>query len=414
MKTLIYITKDKVWSGEQSYEWDGTSLDDVFGRIRREQKAGEARIILGNDISFVTSMKFTDGVLNREGVLKMARSWMPFQIDSECFDWKEVALVPGEKWLQLIAIEKTFLENLSLAVKKSGIKTELVSAIGVLLAEKTMGREVPVILKWTGKENLLVVAVNGLADLVAGDISEEDIMTYTKQKWGLAVNPEEIAYTEADIDILGSAFAEKIKGDDKLILNLPILREVVVSEEKENAEGGEVKAVEEKGVVETRDEIETHVEGGTVEKKSSHVWIYVIILLIVAGVCGGVLYKMGLLTSILPKTTPQPTPTVTLSPTATPTPTAIDLSGYSIQILNGSGVTGEAAKVKTVLQGIGFVNVDTGNTTATKSSSIRAKEGVPSTVENQVVNEINNYKLEGGDALTSSEKYDLIMVLGQQ
>jgi hypothetical protein len=36
MKTVLYITKRKIWVGEQIFEWDGVSFDDVFGRVKKE------------------------------------------------------------------------------------------------------------------------------------------------------------------------------------------------------------------------------------------------------------------------------------------------------------------------------------------------------------------------------------------
>lgn len=56
---------------------------------------------------------------------------------------------------------------------------------------------------------------------------------------------------------------------------------------------------------------------------------------------------------------PTPEPTTKLEPTATPEP--VDLSKYTIQVLNGSGVTGEAAKLKTALIDAGFKVGSTGN-----------------------------------------------------
>ena len=404
MKTVIYITKNKVWAGGQVYSWDGENLEEIFGRIRRDQKVSEARVVLGNDVSFVTSMKFTEAVLDRESVLRAARLWMPFQIDDGCFDWKEVAIVPGEKWLQLVATEKVFLEQLSLAAKKNSIKIDLVTTIGIILAEKTHGREVPVIVKWTGRENLLVVAVNGLADLVAGDISEEDLMLYAKQKWGLAVNPEELMYTEADMDVVGSVFAEKNRGNDRMILNLPILKEAMVEKEKE----------EEGESVGSEDKWENTVEEKT-KKKAPNLVFYLIVLVIAALSCGGLLYKMGFLATILPQTAKPVTPTTTVSPmvTATPTLEAVDLSKYTAQVLNGSGVVGEAAKIKAILLKEGVINVDIGNTTATTESQIRLKEMVPNTVGEKLIKDIEDNTLTNGTFLMPDNKYDLVIILGK-
>jgi len=399
MKTVIYITRNKVWANEVEYAWNGANLVDVFEKIKRDLRISQARVVLGNEISYVTSMQFMGPILNREAVLKMMRVWLPFQINNECFDWKEVSLVPGERWLQIVVMEKSILESLSTAVKRSGIKVDLVTAIGVVLAQKTVGREVPVILRWIGKEKLMMVSVNGLADLIASDIGEDELMIYAKQKWGLAVNPEEIAFMDEEVNIAEIVYAERVKGDDRLVLNLPILEETI------DIGGGNTEeiVVEEKNII------------GEEKKKNSYFWIYGVIPLVLILGGGVVSYKTGLLKKGLFQTSQQITPAVTVSPTVTeiPTPQVVDWSAYTVQVLNGSGVTGEAAKIKTLLFGTGFVNVDTGNTTATNSSNIRTKEAVPSTVEEKVINEITDYKVADGTVLANDGKYDLVIVLGK-
>lgn len=226
MKTVVYVTKKRIWADERVFDWDGVGLDEVFGKIKKETRADEWRVVLGNDISFVTAVKANDVFLTRENVLKLVKPWMPFEIDSQCFDWKTITLGLDETWIQIVALEKELLLRLSSAIKNNGIKVDLVTAIGILLGEKTRGREAPMVVKWFGKESLSVLAVNGLVDLVTAEISDDDLMIYAKQKWGLAVNPEEIILKESDFNLAKNVFSEKIKGEDKVTLDLPILKEV--------------------------------------------------------------------------------------------------------------------------------------------------------------------------------------------
>lgn len=412
MKSVIYITKNKIWAGETAYDWDGKNMEEAWLRLRREQGVREARVVLGNEVSFVTAMKVDDAVINRENALKMARSWLPFEIDNECFDWKETELVPGEKWLQFIALQRELLEGLSLAVKKSGVRVDAVTAIGVILAAKTMDREVPVVVRWSGKEDILVVAVRGLADLVASEINEEDIMVYAKQKWGLAVNPEEVVFTDADVDVVDLVNAEKVRGEDRLVLNLPLLKEVVQTQESENKKGKKSVEGEEKKVVENGEKSEGE---GEERSKQSHLWVYLVVLLVVLVVCGGVLWKMGFLTTFFGSSAGKKVETTALTsptPTASPTAETVVWSRYTAQVLNGSGVSGEAAKVKKYLIELGIENIDTGNTEATNESQIRIKTDIPQAVADGVINVTKGYQLVPGSALTDLDKYDLIIVLG--
>lgn len=57
----------------------------------------------------------------------------------------------------------------------------------------------------------------------------------------------------------------------------------------------------------------------------------------------------------------QPTVTVSEEPTATPTPEEVNKSEFTIRILNGSGIVGEAGRAKDLLEGGGFTIDSTGN-----------------------------------------------------
>lgn len=396
MKTVVYITKNKIWAGESVFEWDGVSLDDVFGRIKKELKIDEIRIVLGNDVSFVTAINMGDMFVSRENVLKMVKSWMPFEIDNDCFDWKIVTLSSKEEWVQVVALEKELLMSLSSAVLKHGLKVDLITAIGVILGEKTKDREVPVIIRWSEKEQLSVVAVNGLIDLVVSDIPEEDLMVYAKGKWGLAVNPETVVLSGGDFSLSEAVFLVKTKGDDRLVLNLPILKQIIAPEKLENE-------TEDKFVPEKIEE----------SKPKSKLWIYLLILVIVSGIGVVVMYNAGLFESLISKKTVEVVvPSISPTPEITIEPSPVDLTSFSIQVLNGSGVTGEAASIKTLLINQGFESVDVGNAEATNEGVIRSKIEIPKAVLDIAENITDDYKMGEPVILTSESEYDLIVVVG--
>lgn len=70
--------------------------------------------------------------------------------------------------------------------------------------------------------------------------------------------------------------------------------------------------------------------------------------------------------------------TPTPAPTNTPTPEEVDLSQYTIDVLNGSGIAGEARKVGDALESAGFTTGTIGNASSSnaKETVITAKEGV--------------------------------------
>ncbi|HSV94901.1 MAG TPA: hypothetical protein VLH94_02960 [Spirochaetia bacterium] len=244
MKAVVYITKKTVWVGNESFDWDGVRLDEVFGKIKRELKVNEVRVVLGHEVSSVTAIKAGNTFLTRENILKLVKPWMPFEIDNDCFDWKLVVLGHDEVWIQIVAMERGLLLSLSSAIRNNGLKVDLVTAIGVLLGEESNGREIPVVYKWENKEKISVLAVNGLVDLVTSNISNEDLMVYANKKWRLAVNPEEIIMKEENFNLSKKIFSIKTKGEDKAVLNLPILKEVVSKMKPESEKRGDDEILE--------------------------------------------------------------------------------------------------------------------------------------------------------------------------
>jgi hypothetical protein len=113
---------------------------------------------------------------------------------------------------------------------------------------------------------------------------------------------------------------------------------------------------------------------------------------------------------------------VPVSPTAhtpTPTPTKIvDRSAYDIEVLNGSGKSGEAGKVKTLLTGENFIVSETGNAkryTYTETV-IEAKK----TVSKDFLKELRtvlsqNYTVASTSSqLESSSSADVVVTVGRE
>lgn len=82
-----------------------------------------------------------------------------------------------------------------------------------------------------------------------------------------------------------------------------------------------------------------------------------------------------------------PTPLPTKEPVSTPTPEEVDLSAYTITVLNGSGLTGEAAKAKTQLIEAGFKVGTVGNASSSDytKTTIAAKKDVDPQYLNELI-----------------------------
>jgi len=89
---------------------------------------------------------------------------------------------------------------------------------------------------------------------------------------------------------------------------------------------------------------------GNQQKTGKGLMIFVIVLVLLAvGVVGFVIYKSNSMSKSPISVEPTPTPDaqVIVEPTATPMPSITDKSEVKIQILNGSGIVGQAGQIAT-------------------------------------------------------------------
>lgn len=119
--------------------------------------------------------------------------------------------------------------------------------------------------------------------------------------------------------------------------------------------------------------------------------------------------------------TPQVTPTEVLervSPTVEPTEAVeVKISDLKIQVLNGSGIAGEAGKVAKLLEGVGFQDIETRNADSfdfTKSQ-VRLKSRAPEDTFDTIKKALgDNYEVVLADPLPEDEDYDVVVIVGKK
>ena len=120
------------------------------------------------------------------------------------------------------------------------------------------------------------------------------------------------------------------------------------------------------------------------------------------------------LPSFLAKVKPTVAPTATPLPSPTPTP-EIKKDIIKIKILNGSGTPGKAGDVKTVMKGVGYQDIVTGNadTFDFKTTEIAAKKGseyLASLVKTELVDYAKDAKIT---VLGEKEQADIVITVGK-
>lgn len=110
------------------------------------------------------------------------------------------------------------------------------------------------------------------------------------------------------------------------------------------------------------------------------------------------------------------------SPTASTTEeandeiTEVDLADYTVQVLNGSGIAGEAGKVKDLLEAEGFDEIETDNASSYDytDTEVSLKEDTPKQVFEAIKSALDVYTVIEGNILTEDAKYDVVVIVGQK
>jgi hypothetical protein len=139
-------------------------------------------------------------------------------------------------------------------------------------------------------------------------------------------------------------------------------------------------------------------------------------LVVMAGATYGIKSFPNSKTNWLAAAKPTPTPVISPEPTRTPEKKT-DLSAFSIQILNGSGISGKAAKLKTLLEDAGFTVSSTGNADLNDytKTQVRAKKNVGEDYLKKLEATLKKeYVLSSSPGLPPTGSADVIVIIGSE
>lgn len=145
-------------------------------------------------------------------------------------------------------------------------------------------------------------------------------------------------------------------------------------------------------------------------------WIFIffgVVLLTVLLTSGGLYYYKNFMNKKPQKTISQ----LTSKPVNTPTPTEALTKTTAVQILNGSGIPGEAGKVAELLKSSGFEKIETGNADAYtyKTTQVAVREKTPKDVYDAIVKALEkNYIVTQSAHLKNSSQFDVVITVGSK
>ncbi len=217
-----------------------------------------------------------------------------------------------------------------------------------------------------------------------------------------AIEPQEIARTRHAEPIIGLALKRDLKGQDQRVLNVPLPTAI------SPVSGSWTSWYQYRWTGRIR-------------------WLVLTLAVMVSVFLGGLFYLAWVMIRALIWPSPQPLllpetaiieAKVILTPTPTPLPEP-DWSSYKVQVLNGSGVTGEAKHVADLLTAVGFSSVKIGNTSGhnTNATIVRLSAIDPELTKlivAKIALVLSAYQVEAGLPLTDTAGFDLLITVGKK
>jgi hypothetical protein len=143
-------------------------------------------------------------------------------------------------------------------------------------------------------------------------------------------------------------------------------------------------------------------------------WLVFSLALILGALFGGwLMYNQGFLDMERGEISTS-SPTLSALPTSSP---ALDRPSFKIQVLNGSGVKGEAASVESILENNGIKVESTGNATTSSylTTEIQAKKSVTQEFLERLKNILSEtYSVGNTTNLADTEEIDIIVIVGKK
>ncbi len=157
---------------------------------------------------------------------------------------------------------------------------------------------------------------------------------------------------------------------------------------------------------------------GKPEPKKKNIWAKVVVLAVLLLLIGGIAWFLLSNDNPFSGSTAAPSPTVFVNefPTEIPTPTIATVSKAELQmqVLNGTGVPGEASFLQKEMEKLGFANIDAANAdtkTATKTE-VSFSSKVDDTIKTEVASKLQELYTSVDVSDTATAGVDIKIVTG--
>jgi LytR cell envelope-related transcriptional attenuator len=446
-------TKVKI---EKEVPWVRETLADTLLNIK-SLFHGPFNVILDDELMFVFGIAIpSDTKEIRQFVRIKAAEEVPQELGAYGWAYKKMLESPDKKemLLQFSLIENNFYNDLSKAVAKSGTRIEMIDPAALALARFFKDNPEPTLVIHKGEKTLVFATVGGLVfstisfdtEPAADEIVK--FLGFVKEKF--AITPRSIFISGVFQKLNGKTpdfsgykielgtldvFAANMMGRDgknegELNLSIAPSEEVERVETKlENKIIGVSGISKDAGTAPRYRLIGAAEENGTNPHKNALILFIFIASFFIIVANGIIWYQRIEIDKITKARTPLALPfrpavaplvslpaatTSTGAPVHTP---PLNVSGYSIEILNGNGEQGATQKLKDTLAAGGFHVVQTGNANNFNYTDtlLRYKSSVPREFRDAIEAQLSiRYTYQQGSELDSGAMVDMIIIVGKK
>lgn len=415
---------------EKKAEKDFTSedLSDKLIQTKKDFGTNVVRILLPEDKTYLKLLEFSPAtIITRDLVLKKAQESIPEVLQEGYFDWKQV----GTAQAQVLAVSRDYLVPLQQAAQDAKLSLEAFEPSSFALARLTAKEKEVHLIIYKNTKSIICAAYKGqvfgvvtIDDQSKIDKKTTELTKFVKEKWGLAIKKT----ISGNLDpAIGLALKEDIKGKDEKVLNLTPPKVKKIAQINQPLEK---KAIE-------REPGDILSQSGRISKpivNKKVALIVSIIILVLALISGGILVyqkmisrkEAVLLSEVAPSTSEDSSDseaieTDQLEEELLPTVSnALELNreDLSLQVLNGSGVLGEAGRVKEFLEELGYKDVAVGNADSTdyQETEVSIKENKKDYLEllTDDLSEKQTLSSQTALYLDKNSLFDAIIIIGKK
>jgi hypothetical protein len=396
---LIFISKTKleVFKNKQKVfesQWTSESLAQIFSYLKKTFSS-RFRILVSDE--FVTTTSFlinSQDAKKRNLVQQKAQGLIEANLSQTVWDYKVITRQNNAKLVQVIAVSKTFFDQLRSVSCTTKIKIELLQSFSTGLSQYLPKKELILIIY----QDLLVVSFNQnpiYSQIIGKSLSQKEIesaFTFCQEK--LKNNPQKIFFAPVgEIDFNQYDF----HGLKPEYTNINPLESLISPKDLDGPDASVSKL-----------EI----------NPSSPISKFPKILLIIPVLTLLAILFIIFSDQILPSKNKnnQINPAISITPTAIPTAVPLGVKSFKIEILNGTGTSGQAAEVTELLSKNNFVVAKAGNAANYKftQTQVQVKSSVNQNVIDLLIKSLGSqYSPKiSTTKLNDSGDYDIIITTG--